>query len=389
MGNGESSPLDGAEGFQVVRVLPNSPAHVAGLCPWFDFIVAVDNLPIDRDNTNFFFDYVRRSKDKPVVFRTLNLRLRAHRELLITPTDTWGGVGLLGCNVNWESATRAIESTWHIVDVKANSPAYRADLMANRDYLLGMQLPHDATAITLFRDSTDFHGRIDDWRAFRQAKPHVEPVLVLLVYDSVDVCVKEVDVTFAAKESSLGIDLANGYLHVVPNDAGSQKLPVVKRFFSAAAATPSPVRLPEGPGFAAQGQQQPVPVVAYPTMAHPDTNALPPAPVYQQQHHTAPPAAAAPVTAAPPAVAPLQTSPTAPPAPAAFGPAAPPVQPIVAPAPFPAAAAYPSAFPAPFPQTGYYPSAAAPGMPFPAAGGFPAPPVASSPFPAPPTPQRQ
>jgi parvulin-like peptidyl-prolyl isomerase len=43
MGNGSSVPIDGTEGYHVLRVQDNSPGQVAGLEPFFDFIISIGN----------------------------------------------------------------------------------------------------------------------------------------------------------------------------------------------------------------------------------------------------------------------------------------------------------------------------------------------------------
>ena len=43
MGNGSSVPVDGTEGYHVLRVQDQSPGQVAGLEPFFDFIVSIGN----------------------------------------------------------------------------------------------------------------------------------------------------------------------------------------------------------------------------------------------------------------------------------------------------------------------------------------------------------
>jgi hypothetical protein len=234
---GQESKLSGIEGFQVARVMPNSPAHIAGLLPFFDIIVAVDNLPIDRDNTTFFKDYVKRHQEESLKLCVYNLRIQKHREVTITPSDQWGGVGLLGCSINWECAEKCLESTWHIVDVAAHSPAMAADLMPHRDYILGMQ-PLDELTITMFKDGSDFHSRLEEWRTAREIGDKSAPSqLLFLTYDCVNDAIKEVMVQ-CGKGSSLGIDVANGYLHMVPFAPESSRLPVLKVFYSGPAASP-------------------------------------------------------------------------------------------------------------------------------------------------------
>ena len=40
--------------YQIGRVVPNSPAHKAGLVPFFDFIQDVDGNPIEQRQSTFF-----------------------------------------------------------------------------------------------------------------------------------------------------------------------------------------------------------------------------------------------------------------------------------------------------------------------------------------------
>jgi hypothetical protein len=389
---GSESTLAGLEGFQVVRVTNNSPAHVAGFVPFFDFITAVDKLHLDRENPSFFFDYVRRNKDKAITCQVFNLRCRGARDLTLVPTDSWGGVGLLGCNVCWETADAALESTWHIVDVVPRSPAFKADLMAHRDYILGMQPAHDGAAITTFRDGSDFHSRVEEWRARMAVAPRNAPrTLLLMVFDSVDNSVKEVLVDMAGAHS-LGIDVANGYLHVVPATPNSDRIPMVSRFVVSAASQQAAAQ-PDFAAAAPRTQQQPADTAAPPPEAADVPNFPSPPrigaeadqpPAQAAAHETpvrapvapeVPPATATAATPMGQTTAQPQASHSGPPSPSQASPASP--APMVVPPPTPAAPVQAPAAASPFPA----PQATAP----PQQPAFPAPavPAAASPFPAP------
>lgn len=231
----ESSTLSSFEGLQISRVQHASPAFEAGLIPYFDFIVGVDTVELDGDNYSFFYEYVRKSENKAIKLRVFNIRIRMEREVSLTPRD-WSGDrrnGLMGFNVSWESAEKAIESTWHITHVTHNSPAHRAELMATRDYLLGMQLPADFATMTVFKDSSEFHTRLEEWRMVQEAiavqKPGVKGNLLMLIFDSIANEVKEIIIETSSPDESLGIEVANGYLHVVPPTPGSLSLPRLTR----------------------------------------------------------------------------------------------------------------------------------------------------------------
>lgn len=229
MGQSDST-LASIQGFQVARVLPGSPAHTAGLIPYFDIITAIDHLPLSGEASDFFKSYIKKSEGKTVALTVYNLRLRVYRDVPLTPTEQWGGAGQLGCSIDWTSAERCLSNTWHIVDISPQSPAHQhPDLLQHRDYIVGMQ-PPDEQVITMLRDEGDFGQRLDAWRQLRSSSPLTTPAsLLFLIFDSVDNSVKEVLVEMG-QHYSLGIDVANGYLHVIPPTPGAQRLPTIKRF---------------------------------------------------------------------------------------------------------------------------------------------------------------
>ena len=56
------------------------------------------------------------------VFKFSNIVLTFQvREIFITPSNTWGGQGLLGISIRFCSFEGANENVWHILDVEPNS----------------------------------------------------------------------------------------------------------------------------------------------------------------------------------------------------------------------------------------------------------------------------
>lgn len=45
----------------------------------------------------------------------------------------------LGCSIRYCSYDKAAERVWHVLNVHPNSPASRAQLIANSDYILGCE----------------------------------------------------------------------------------------------------------------------------------------------------------------------------------------------------------------------------------------------------------
>lgn len=247
MGQGESQ-LAAVEGFQVARVVPRSPAHLAGLVPFFDLITAVDHRPLSGEAHDFFKSYLQKSNDTTVTLTVFNLRVRGYRDVPLTPTLSWGGPGLLGCTIEWTSAERCLQNTWHVLDVFDNSPGSRCpEVVPQRSYILGMQLPNEEM-LTLLRDEHDFHSRMDQWRqvqAHHSQVHHSVPTeaisqvsILFLMYDEKENAVKEVVLLMSEQDStsgqwrvatSVGLDVANGYLHVIP-PSPTGELPVIRKF---------------------------------------------------------------------------------------------------------------------------------------------------------------
>lgn len=262
--------LAGIEGFQVVRLLPYSPAHKTGLVPFFDIITALDHVLLDAEGKpalQFFKSYVTNHRDQPVCFTVFNLHTRAYRDVSCIPSDEWGGGGLLGCSIEWARAEACPERCVHVVDVLEGSPAEHCrELKANRDYIVGMQTAQEPL-ITLIKNQSDFYSRLEAWheeqrwalerkQRFPSEAVEVPHVLLFLVYNSENNSVKEVAIEMGTNpEAALGMSVATGLLHIIPSAATSPdlatgaSLPVMNRFVALGPgpAPPSPAQAPPAP----------------------------------------------------------------------------------------------------------------------------------------------
>ncbi|KAG7227323.1 hypothetical protein INR49_000327 [Caranx melampygus] len=140
-------PGGGSEGYHVLRVQENSPGHRAGLEPFFDFIVSINNTRLNKDNDTLK-DLLKASVEKPVKMLVYSSKTLELRESTVTPSNLWGGQGLLGVSIRFCSFEGANEN-----EVEPNSPAALAGLRPHTDYIIG--------ADTVMNESEDLFSLIE------------------------------------------------------------------------------------------------------------------------------------------------------------------------------------------------------------------------------------
>ncbi|KAM3605289.1 uncharacterized protein V6R79_023522 [Siganus canaliculatus] len=190
-------PGGGSEGYHVLRVQENSPGHRAGLEPFFDFIVSINNTRLNKDNDTLK-DLLKASVEKPVKMLVYSSKTLELRESTVTPSNLWGGQGLLGVSIRFCSFEGANENVWHVLEVEPNSPAALAGLRPHTDYIIGADTSEDL---------------------FSLIESHEGKGLKLYVYNTdTDNC-REVIITPNSAwggEGSLGCGIGYGYLHRIP-----------------------------------------------------------------------------------------------------------------------------------------------------------------------------
>ncbi|KAB1264310.1 Golgi reassembly-stacking protein 1 [Camelus dromedarius] len=168
MGLGASAehPAGGAEGFHLHGVQENSPAQQAGLEPYFDFIITIGHLRLNKENDTLKA-LLKANVEKPVKLEVFNMKTMKVREVEVVPSNMWGGQGLLGASVRFCSFRRASEHVWHVLDVEPSSPASLAGLRPYTDYVIGSD--------QILQESEDFFSLIES----HEGKP-----LKLMIYNS-------------------------------------------------------------------------------------------------------------------------------------------------------------------------------------------------------------
>ncbi|KAF6726769.1 Golgi reassembly-stacking protein 2 [Oryzias melastigma] len=194
-------PGGGSEGYHVLKVQENSPGHQAGLEPFFDFIISVCDTRLNRDNDTLK-ELLRINVERPVKMLLYSSKTLSVRETAVTPSNTWGGRGLLGVSIRFCSFQGANENVWHVLEVEPNSPASSAGLRAYVDYIIGA----DAD----MSEGEDLFSLIE---------AHEGRELKMYVYSTdADNC-REVIITPNSEwggKGSLGCGIGFGYLHRIP-----------------------------------------------------------------------------------------------------------------------------------------------------------------------------
>lgn len=194
-------PGGGSEGYHVLRVQENSPGHRAGLEPFFDFIVSINSTRLNKDNDTLK-DLLKANVEKPVRMLVYSSKTLELREATVTPSNMWGGQGLLGVSIRFCSFEGANENVWHVLEIEPNSPAALAGLRPHTDYIIG--------ADTVMNESEDLFSLIDS---------HEGKGLKLYVYNTDTDSCREVIITPNTAwggEGSLGCGIGYGYLHRIP-----------------------------------------------------------------------------------------------------------------------------------------------------------------------------
>ncbi|XP_071196677.1 Golgi reassembly-stacking protein 2-like isoform X1 [Salvelinus alpinus] len=202
-------PGGGSEGYHVLRVQENSPGHLAGLEPFFDFIISISDTRLNKDNDTLK-DLLKVNVEKPIKMLVYSSKTLELRETTVTPSNMWGGQGLLGVSIRFCSFEGANENVWHVLEVEPNSPAALAGLRPLTDYIIGADTVMNECLTLSSPQSEDLFSLIET---------HEGKGLKLYVYNTdTDNC-REVVITPNSEwggEGSLGCGIGYGYLHRIP-----------------------------------------------------------------------------------------------------------------------------------------------------------------------------
>lgn len=84
--------------WHVLEVHPSSPAELAGLRPFTDYIIGADSILHESED---LFTLIEAHASRPLKLYVYNTKDDSCREVTITPNNTWGGEGSLGCGIGY------------------------------------------------------------------------------------------------------------------------------------------------------------------------------------------------------------------------------------------------------------------------------------------------
>ena len=146
--------------------------------------------PIQDEEDSTFVRCIQESENQELSLTLYNSMTRQLRDIVARPRLGWGGQGLLGTTIRFDTAHDAHENVLHVVDVVPGALAAVAGLRAATDYIIGGQS-------YVFRSMGDFETVVTHNLASK--KP-----CLLHVYDSNTEQVREVTI-----EPPAGADAAS------------------------------------------------------------------------------------------------------------------------------------------------------------------------------------
>lgn len=84
--------------WHILEVHPNSPASLAGLRPFSDYIIGSDSILHESED---LFNLIENHDGVNLKLYVYNFEEDSCREVTITPNSHWGGEGLVGCGIGY------------------------------------------------------------------------------------------------------------------------------------------------------------------------------------------------------------------------------------------------------------------------------------------------
>ncbi|SNX82458.1 related to GRH1 - acetylated protein, involved in ER to Golgi transport [Melanopsichium pennsylvanicum] len=225
------------QGYHVVRVAANSPAHLAGIEPFFDFCVGIDGVALDPskdvdggDTTGLgAWKSLEEREGTQVILNVWNSKRQQLRQVPLVPSRQWSSQpstssingtsseaksqpSLLGLSLRLCNPSQALSHVWHILELLEGSPAESAGLVPFGDFVIGW--PGGA-----LQAEGDFYELVE---------AHIDRALRLYVHNSDYDHTREVIIVPNREwggEGLLGCGVGYGLLHRIPKPQDLPKSP--------------------------------------------------------------------------------------------------------------------------------------------------------------------
>ncbi|SAM76768.1 related to GRH1-acetylated protein, involved in ER to Golgi transport [Ustilago bromivora] len=226
------------QGYHVVRVAAGSPAHLAGIEPFFDFCVGIDGVALDPtkdvdgagDTAGLgAWKSLEEREGTQVMLDVWNSKRQQLRQVAIVPSRQWSSQpstssingtsseatsqpSLLGLSLRLCNPSQALLHVWHILEILEGSPAESAGLVPFGDFVIGW--PGG-----VLQAEGDFYELVE---------AHTDRALRLYVYNSDYDHTREVIIVPNREwggEGLLGCGVGYGLLHRIPKPRDLPKVP--------------------------------------------------------------------------------------------------------------------------------------------------------------------
>lgn len=234
----EDSDVAPKQGYHVVRVAAGSPAHLAGIEPFFDFCVGIDGVALDPtkdvdgagDTTGLgAWKSLEEREGTQVVLNVWNSKRQQLRQVPLVPSRQWSSQpstssingtsseatsqpSLLGLSLRLCNPSQALSHVWHILEILEGSPAESAGLVPFGDFVIGW--PGG-----VLQAEGDFYELVE---------AHTDRALRLYVYNSDYDHTREVIIVPNREwggEGLLGCGVGYGLLHRIPKPQDLPQVP--------------------------------------------------------------------------------------------------------------------------------------------------------------------
>ncbi|XP_015520844.1 Golgi reassembly-stacking protein 2 [Neodiprion pinetum] len=111
--------------WHVLEVHPSSPAELAGLKSFTDYIISADSVLHESED---IFTLIEAHESRPLKLYVYNTNEDSCREVTVTPNNTWGGEGSLGCGLGYGYLHRIPIRNIPSPSVTASSHSYASNI---------------------------------------------------------------------------------------------------------------------------------------------------------------------------------------------------------------------------------------------------------------------